>query len=67
MSNEHYRQTYYSETEARAIVKRNDDRITAKGRRIRKAKQGIDDRLEAKELGLTMPEYFKMLGEEYVD
>jgi len=62
MSNEHYRQTYYSETEARAIVKRNDDRITAKGRRVRKAKQGASDMKEAKELGITLAEYLKIMG-----
>jgi len=62
MSNEHYRQTYYSETEARAIVKRNDDRITAKSRRVRKAKQGASDMKEAKELGITLAEYLKIMG-----
>ena len=62
MSNNHYRITYYSKEEAEAIVKRNKDMMTDKGRDIYKARTGISDRQAAKELGLTIEEYFKMLA-----
>jgi len=62
MSNEHYRITYYSETEAKAILKKNEDMMDVRGRAIRKARTGIDDMKIAKELGMTLIEYMEMIG-----
>jgi len=62
VSNEHYRRTYYSETEAKAIVKRNEQRMTVDGLKISKARTGITDHQDAKTLGMTIEEYLTMVG-----
>jgi hypothetical protein len=61
MSNEHYRTSYYSKKEAKAIVKRNEDRMTTRGRNIYKARTGVSDYKDAKLLGLTIEDYRKLV------
>jgi len=56
-----YRQHYVSETDARTIARRVKARETEKGRSILKARAGIDDHLGAKELGMTVEEYRKLI------
>jgi hypothetical protein len=50
-----------SETDARTIARRVKARETEKGRSILKARAGIDDHLGAKELGMTVEEYRKLI------
>ena len=61
MSNDHYRTTYYSKKEAAAIVKRNQSRMTDRGRNIYKARTGVSDYKDAKLLGLTIENYRKLM------
>jgi len=61
MKNQHYRITYYSKEEAEAIVRRNEEMMTSKGRQTYKARTGISDRQEAKKLGLTIEDYLKLV------
>jgi len=61
MSNEHYRKTYYSKTEAKAIVKKNEAMMTKRSGEVYKARCGVADYADAKALGITIDEYRCML------
>ena len=60
--NDHYRKTYYSETEAAAIVKKNEDMMTEKGREVSRARRGLSDVMEARKLGISVEEYRELMG-----
>ena len=62
MSNEHYRRgKCYSKEEAAAIVKRNNERMTQEAREACIARNKAEDCREAKELGLSLTEYYKLV------
>jgi len=60
-SQHHYRTTYYSKSEAAAIVRRNEQRMTDEARRICKARRAANDMREAIQLGLTIENYLKLV------
>ena len=61
MSNEHYRSVCYSKSEAADIVKKNADMMEKRAIEISKARTGAADMRDAKELGLTIEEYLKLV------
>ena len=60
--NAHYRSVYYSAEAARAIVRKNKEMMDARGREKTAARNGIEDIKEAREMGMTLKEYMKMIG-----
>tara|TARA_R110000782_G_scaffold163023_1_gene254807 strand:- start:635 stop:823 length:189 start_codon:yes stop_codon:yes gene_type:complete len=62
MTNEHYRRTLYSASEAQQVLLRNEEMMDARGRKITEARTGIDDIKTANELGMTLDDYMKMIG-----
>ena len=62
MINEHYRRTLYSADEAKEVLRRNDEMMDAKARKITEARTGVDDIKTAKALGMTLEEYLEMIG-----
>ena len=60
-SQHHYRTTYYSKSEAAAIVRRNEQRMTDEARMICKARRAANDMREAIQLGLTIEDYLKLV------
>ena len=62
MTNEHYRRTLYSPEEAKEAVRRNDEMMDAKARKISEARTGANDIKTAKALGMTMEEYMNMIS-----
>jgi len=61
VSNDHYRRTYYSETEAKKILAKNEKMMDASYAVKCKARNGIDDHKEAKALGMTIEEFRSMI------
>ena len=62
MTNEHYRRTLYSASEAHQVLLRNEEMMDARGRKITEARTGVDDIKTANELGMTLDDYMKMIG-----
>jgi len=62
MINEHYRRTLYSPEEAKEAVRRNDEMMDAKARKISEARTGVNDIKTAKALGMTMEDYRAMIN-----
>jgi|TARA_R110000787_G_scaffold67018_1_gene150245 hypothetical protein len=62
MTNEHYRRTLYSASEAQQVLLRNEEMMDARGRKITEARTGVDDIKTANELGMTLDDYMKMIG-----
>jgi len=61
MTNEHYRRTLYSPSEALEAIRRNEEMMDARGRQITAARNGVDDIKKAKSLGMTLEEYMNMI------
>ena len=61
MSNEHYRSVCYSKLEAADIVRKNASMMEKRSKQISKARTGAADMRDAKELGLTIEEYLKLV------
>ena len=61
MTNEHYRRTLYSAHEAKEVIRRNEEMMDAKARKIAEARTGVDDIKTAKELGMTLQDYMDMI------
>ena len=63
MSNNNYRpKTYFTETQAREINKRNREIMTESGKAVLRARTGVADHKAAIELGLTVEEYYKAVN-----
>jgi len=62
MTNEHYRRTLYSPEEAKEVLRKNDEMMDAKARKITEARTGVNDIKTANALGMTMEEYREMIG-----
>jgi|TARA_R110000824_G_C14851724_1_gene640192 hypothetical protein len=62
MTNEHYRRTLYSASEAQQVLLRNEEMMDSRGRKITEARTGVDDIKTANELGMTLDDYMKMIG-----
>jgi hypothetical protein len=60
MKNEHYN-TYYSAKEAQEVVRKNKERMDAECAVKCKVRNAIDDRREAKALGMTIGDYLSMI------
>ena len=60
--NAYYRTMCYSAETARAIVRKNKEMMDARGREKTAARTGIEDIKEAREMGITLKEYMKMIG-----
>lgn len=56
-----WRLYYYSKTEAKAIIEKNARRMNDQAIGRCKARTGISDYREAKELGLTIDEYLNLV------
>ena len=61
MSNEHYRSVCYSKSEAADIVKKNADMMEKRAIEISKARTGAADMRDAKDLGITLEEYRRLV------
>lgn len=62
MTNEHYRRTLYSASEAQQVLLRNEEMMDARGKKITEARTGVNDIKTANELGMTLDDYMKMIG-----
>ncbi|HAR76082.1 MAG TPA: hypothetical protein DCR60_07705 [Psychrobacter sp.] len=62
MTNEHYRRTLYSASEAQQVLLRNEEMMDSRGRKITEARTGVNDIKTANELGMTLDDYMKMIG-----
>ena len=62
MRQDGYKVKYYTKTEAKEILSRNAKMINDQAIASQKARTGVADIKAAKELGMTLSEYMKMVG-----
>ena len=62
MRQDGYKVKYYTKTEAKEILNRNAKMLNDQAIASQKARTGVADIKAAKELGMTLSEYMKMVG-----